>query len=166
MVVCDCHGECLIGQHHTGSIGTKFHLAGTGLLGTILPAFTINLRSIAIIARMTRSSMLEVLSQDYIMAAKAQGFNKRQITYKHALKNAMTSVLTVTGLQFGAMMGGAVVVETVFTWPGLGTYLINAIKGRDFPVIQSTVLVIAATYVLVNLLVDLSYALVNPKIRY
>lgn len=139
---------------------------GTGLLGTILPAFTINLRSIAIIARMTRSSMLEVLSQDYIMAAKAQGFNKRQITYKHALKNAMTSVLTVTGLQFGAMMGGAVVVETVFTWPGLGTYLINAIKGRDFPVIQSTVLVIAATYVLVNLLVDLSYALVNPKIRY
>ena len=140
--------------------------AGTGLVGTILPAITINLRSIAIIARMTRSSMLEVLSQDYIMVAKSQGFGKRQITYRHALKNAMTSVLTVIGLQFGSMMGGAVIVETVFTWPGLGTYLINAIKGRDFPIVQSTVLVIAATYVVINLLVDLSYALVNPKIRY
>lgn len=139
---------------------------GTGFMGTILPAITINLRSIALIARMTRSSMLEVFSQDYIMAARAQGFSNRQITFQHALKNAMTSVLTVTGLQFGSMMGGAVVVETVFTWPGLGTYLISAIKGRDFPVVQSTVLVIAATYVFVNLIVDLSYALFNPKIRY
>lgn len=134
-------------------------------IALILPVISVSARSLAVIARMTRSSMLEVLGQDYIMMAKAQGFSKKRVVFGCALKNAMTTVITTIGLQFGVLLGGAVVTEKVFGWPGIGDYLVTAIKARDFMVVQSTVLVIALCYVVVNTIVDLLYALINPKIK-
>ena len=135
-------------------------------IALLLPVASVSARSLAVIARMTRSSMLEVLGQDYILMAKAQGYSKRKVVFGCALKNAMTSVITSIGLQFGVLLGGAVVTEKVFGWPGIGDYLVTAIKARDFMVVQSTVLVIALSYVIVNLLIDLLYALINPKIKF
>lgn len=140
--------------------------AEVSLISMILPSMTLSARSLATIARMTRSSMLEVMSQDYILTAKAQGFGSRKVIFGHALKNAMNSIVTVAGIQFGTLLGGSVITEKVYGWPGLGELVITAIKARDFPVVQTTILVIAVSFVVVNLLVDVLYVLINPRIKY
>jgi ABC-type dipeptide/oligopeptide/nickel transport system permease component len=120
----------------------------------------------AIVARMTRSSVLEVLREDYVMTARAKGLSEARIILKHVLRNAMLPVLTIVGLQFGALLAGAIITETIFSWPGLGTLMVKAIQTRDYPVVQGCVLVIALSYVLVNLLTDLLYGVIDPRIRY
>ena len=132
----------------------------------LLPALALGTSMMAIIARLTRSSMLEVLSKDYIRTAQAKGLKKSVVVVKHALRNALMPVITMVGIQFGAMLGGAVVTETVFAWPGVGRLVINAITQRDFPLVQGGVLMMALIFTVVNLLVDVCYALVNPRIRY
>jgi peptide/nickel transport system permease protein len=132
----------------------------------LLPAIALGTIPMAIIARMTRSSMLEVMRSDYIRTARAKGVGEVLVVYKHALKNAFIPILTVFGLQMGLLLGGAVLTETIFSWPGVGRYLYDAIVSRDYPVIQSGILVIATIFVLINLIVDLLYAYVDPRIQY
>jgi peptide/nickel transport system permease protein len=132
----------------------------------ILPAVTLGSSAAAIIARLTRSSMLEVLRQDYVRTARAKGLPDRRMVYRHALKNAMIPVVSIVGLQFASLLGGAVIVETVFGWPGIGRLAVDAIFNRDIPVIQAVVLTAAVIFVLVNLLVDLLYGWLDPRIRY
>lgn len=132
----------------------------------LLPAATLGLTAAALIMRMVRSTMLEVLRQDYVRTARAKGLGERTVIYKHALRNALLPVITIVGLQFGSLLGGAVVTESIFAWPGVGQLAVQAIAQRDFPVIQGTVLTLALTFSVVNLLVDISYAWINPKIRY
>ncbi|MBS3811313.1 MAG: ABC transporter permease [Halanaerobiales bacterium] len=132
----------------------------------ILPSVALGTIPLAIIARMTRSSMLEVLKQDYIRTAYSKGLQDRMVVYKHALKNAFIPIITVVGLQFGVLLGGAVLTETIFSWPGLGKYLVDAIYSRDFPVVQGGILFFAIAFVIVNLLVDISYAAIDPRIEY
>lgn len=142
------------------------HGRGT-LLHLVLPAVTLGAASAAIIARMTRSTMLEVLRQEYIMTARSKGLLERVVIYKHALKNALIPVVTVVGLQFGTLLSGAVLTETVFAWPGVGRLVIEeGILTRDYPIIQGAVLAIAFSFVLINLIVDLLYAYIDPRIRY
>ena len=130
----------------------------------ILPVITLGTGGAAIIARMTRSSMLEVIDQDYIRTARAKGVSERLVIYKHALKNALIPVVTVIGLEFGGFLGGAVLTETIFAINGMGRLTIDAIRQRDFPVVQGTVLVISVLFVFVNLLVDISYKFLNKRI--
>jgi len=137
-----------------------------GVRHIILPALSIGISMMAIIARLTRSSLLEILGNDYIRTAHAKGLARYVVIFKHALRNALLPIITIVGIQFGAMLGGAIVTETVFAWPGLGRLIINAISQRDFPIIQGGVLMMAVIFTTVNLLVDISYALVNPRIRY
>ncbi|MBA5941944.1 MAG: ABC transporter permease [Methanophagales archaeon] len=137
-----------------------------GIEHLILPAITLGTGMAAITTRLIRSSMLEVLSQDYIQTARAKGLKERVVVYKHALKNAMIPVATVVGLQFGSLLEGAVIVEVIFAWPGIGRLLVDSIFARDFMVIQGCLLFIAAMFVLVNLLVDVFYAYLDPRIRY
>ncbi|MED1783072.1 ABC transporter permease [Brevibacillus fortis] len=132
----------------------------------ILPGIALGTIPMAIIARITRSSMLEVMRADYVRTARAKGLAQFWVVYKHALKNAMIPVLTVIGLQTGLLLGGAVLTETIFGWPGVGRYIVTAIGNRDYPVIQSGILVIATIFVLINLLVDLLYAYIDPRIKY
>ena len=132
----------------------------------ILPAITLGVAQGALLARMTRSMMLEVLDQDYVRTARAKGLTERAVVLRHALRNAFIPLMTVIGLSFAALMGGAVVTEQIFTIPGVGRLLIQAIGRRDFPLVQGAVLVIAALYVLINLAVDLLYAVVDPRIRH
>ncbi len=132
----------------------------------ILPAFTLGLATTALITRITRSSMLDVLGQDYINTARAKGLVERVVVYKHALKNALIPVVTVMGLQFGILLGGAVLTESVFSWPGIGRLLVDSILTRDYPVVQGAVLVLALFFVLINLVVDIIYALLDPRITY
>ena len=131
-----------------------------------LPAITLGLTLAAVITRMTRSAMLEVLRQDYIRTALAKGLSNRVVEYRHALKNAMIPVVTITGIEVGSLLGGTVLVEYVFNWPGLSTLLINGAYKRDYPVVQAVVLTIAGTFILVNLLVDVLNAYLDPRIRY
>jgi ABC-type dipeptide/oligopeptide/nickel transport system permease component len=139
---------------------------GHGSPGAIvLPALTLGLSSAAIIAALVRSSLREVLAMEFVATARAKGMAAPAVVVKHALRNALIPVATVVGLQFGALLGGAVVVETVFARPGLGLMLVNGIKDKDFPVVQAGILVAAASYVLANLLVDLSYGWLDPRIR-
>jgi ABC-type dipeptide/oligopeptide/nickel transport system permease component len=132
----------------------------------ILPALVLGARSAGSIARLTRSSMLEVLAKPYIVAARAKGLGAQVILARHALKNALIPVVTLIGLDLGRLLGGTVVVETIFARQGLGKLLIDSILDKDFPVLQGTVLFVAAAYVLINLAVDLSYAWLDPRIRY
>jgi peptide/nickel transport system permease protein len=132
----------------------------------IMPMVALAANSMAIQARMTRACMLEVLRADYVRTARAKGALERVVVYKHALSNALIPIVTIIGLQFGTLMGGAVLTETVFAWPGLGRLLVDAIGFRDYPVIQGAVLVITLGFVLVNLLVDLLYAYLDPRIHY
>ncbi|MDR6226216.1 ABC transporter permease [Desmospora profundinema] len=132
----------------------------------LLPAIALGTIPLAIIARMTRSSMLEVMQSDYIRTAKAKGLHDGVVIYKHALKNAFIPIVTVFGLQMGLLLGGAVLTETIFSWPGVGRYLYDAINARDYPVIQSGILVVATIFVLINLIVDLLYAFIDPRIQY
>lgn len=132
----------------------------------ILPAITLGLQPAAVIARLTRSSMVEVINLDYIRTAWSKGLRERTVIARHALKNALIPVITVIGLQFGSLLGGAVITEAIFAWPGLGTLAINAINSRDYPMVQGVVLLAAVVFVMLNLLVDLVYGLFDPRIRY
>lgn len=139
---------------------------GTLLRHLFLPAVTLGAASAAITARITRSSMLEVIRQDYVRTARAKGLTERSVLSGHALKNALLPILTVVSFQFGFLLGGAVLTETVFSWPGVGLALYNAISFRDYPLVQGGVLMVAVAFVLVNLVTDLLYAFVDPRIKY
>lgn len=132
----------------------------------ILPSVALAMYSMAIIARMTRSAMLDTLSQDYIRTARAKGIGEGQVIRRHALANALIPIVTVIGIQLGYLMGGAVLTETVFAWPGIGKYTIEAILKSDFPIIQGVVLLIAFVFVMMNLIVDVIYAFLDPRIKY
>lgn len=132
----------------------------------ILPALTLSTIPLAILTRITRSAMLEVLSQDYIRTARAKGLLERWVIFKHALKNALLPVVTIIGLQFGTLLGGAILTETIFSWPGIGLWIYEGILARDYPVVQGGVVFVAVAFVLINLLVDVSYALLDPRIQY
>jgi peptide/nickel transport system permease protein len=131
-----------------------------------LPAVTLGVLSSATIMRMTRSSLLEVLGEDYVRTARAKGLRESAVIYGHALRNALIPVVTVIGLQMGTLLGGSVLVEYIFNWPGLSTYLITGINQRDYPVVQAVILVIAIVFVLINLATDLLYAVIDPRIKY
>lgn len=132
----------------------------------ILPGTALATIPAAIIARITRASMIEVPQSDYIRTAKAKGVHMFFVIYKHGLKNAFIPVLTVIGLQTGLLLGGAILTETIFAWPGIGRYIYDAISYRDYPVIQSGILVIAFIFVMINFIVDLLYAVIDPRIKY
>jgi ABC-type dipeptide/oligopeptide/nickel transport system permease component len=139
---------------------------GGDLLHLVLPSATLGAIASAIIARLTRSSMLEVLGQDYVRTARAKGLAWWGVIVRHALKNALIPVVTIFGLQFGNLLAGAVIVETVFSRPGLGRLIVGGILAKDFPLVQGTVLFVATGYVLINVLVDIAYAFVDPRIRF
>jgi peptide/nickel transport system permease protein/oligopeptide transport system permease protein len=144
-----------------------FPAAGADQLSSlVLPSLTLAAFSVAFVARMTRSSMLEVLRQDYIRTAWAKGLSELVVLYRHALRNALIPVLTVIGLQFGELLGGAVLTESVFSWPGVGRLLVDSIFSRDYPVVQGIVLIFACLFALVNLVVDVLYGFIDPRIRY
>jgi ABC-type dipeptide/oligopeptide/nickel transport system permease component len=132
----------------------------------ILPAVTLAAASTAIVARLTRSSMLEVLGQDYVRTARSKGLVERAVVVRHGLWNALMPIVTVVGVQAGYLLGGAVLTETVFAWPGVGTLMVQGILARDFPLVQGCVLVVALTFAVINLGVDLLYAYLDPRIRY
>ncbi len=136
-----------------------------GPASLLLPAVTLGTGLAAVLARMVRSSVLEVLEEDYVRTARAKGLPETVVMWRHALRNAWLPVLTLLGLQLGGLLGGAVITETVFAWPGVGSLLVEAIQGRDYPVVQACVLLISLAYVLVNTLTDLVYAWVDPRIR-
>ena len=142
----------------SGGMGTFRHL--------ILPAIVLGTASMGVIARMTRSSMLDVLRQDYITTARSKGLVEKIVIIRHALRNALIPTVTVIGLQFGGHLAGAVLTESVFTWPGVGRLLVGSIMARDYPVVQTTLLLIAAIFVFANLTVDILYAYLDPRIRY
>ncbi len=131
----------------------------------LLPSIALGTIPMAIIARMTRASMIETLKEEYIRTARAKGCSRLRVIIVHALKNALMPVITIIGLMLGTLFAGSILTETTFSWPGIGKWLINAVNQRDFPVIQSTTLIIATIFVMVNLIVDLLYAVINPKIR-
>lgn len=141
-----------------GGAGTPGHL--------LLPAVTLAAGSTSIIARMTRSSLLDVMRRDYMRTAVAKGLSRRTVVLRHGLRNAMIPTVTIVGLEFGFILGGAVLVETVFSYPGIGRMLVSAISARDFPLVQGAVILIACTFVLINLLTDTLYAFLDPRIRY
>ena len=141
-------------------------VSGSGTFGhLVLPAITMGGSLAAILTRMVRTSMLEELGQDYIRTARAKGLSERAVVYRHALRNAMLPILTVVGLQFGALLAGAIVTETIFSWPGIGRLTIQAIGNRDYYLVQGCILAIGLTYVLVNFMTDLLYSVANPRIR-
>lgn len=148
----------ILGWLPTGGTGSWTHY--------ILPSFTLGTGIAAVIARFTRSALLEVLREDYIRTGRAKGLAEQRIVWSHALKNALIPVVTMTGMQFGFLLGGSVVVETVFSWPGLGSLLIDSIAYRDYPVIQSEILLFSLEFIIINLFVDLLYGYLNPQIRY
>ena len=136
-----------------------------GWSSLVLPAVTLGTALAAILSRMVRASMLEVLQEDYIRAARARGLTEKRVLWIHALKNASLPVITILGMQFGALLAGAVITETIFSWPGIGQLMIESIQKRDYPVVQACVLLISFTYVLVNLLTDLVYVAIDPRVR-
>lgn len=146
-----------LGLFPTTGIGTFRHL--------VLPSLALGAHSTAVVARLTRSSMLEVIRQDYIRTARAKGLNEFSVIVQHALKNAMIPVVTIVFLRFGALLGGAVLAETVFAWPGIGLLMIEAIGNRDYPVIQGCVLMVSVSFILINLMTDLIYPLLDPRIN-
>ncbi|MEZ4636604.1 MAG: ABC transporter permease [Caldilineaceae bacterium] len=139
---------------------------GNALWHLFLPAVVLSTVIMPILARLTRASMLEVLQQDYIRTAQAKGLRSRIVIIRHALKNALLPIVTVLGLQLGGLLGGALLTETIFSWPGMGLWTYRAIQSRDYPIVQGAVLVSATIYVFVNLVVDISYAYLDPRIRY
>lgn len=132
----------------------------------VLPSITLGTGVAAVVARFTRSSLMDVLKNDYIRTGRAKGVNEQNIVWHHALRNALVPVVTMTGLQFGFLLGGSVVIETVFSWPGLGKLLIDSVAFRDYPVIQAEMLIFALEFIIINLVVDLLYGILNPQIRY
>ena len=132
----------------------------------ILPSLTLGAGVAAVVARFTRSSVLDVLQEDFVRTARAKGVRESVVVGKHTLRNALIPVVTMMGLQFGFLLGGSIVVETVFNWPGLGRLLVDAVTMRDYPVIQAEVLLFSLEFILINLVVDMAYAVINPTIRY
>ncbi|QZY55891.1 glutathione ABC transporter permease GsiC [Crassaminicella profunda] len=147
-----------LGWFPTGGYGTFAHY--------ILPSMTLGAAVAAVLARFTRSSFLEIMKEDYIRTARAKGLMERIVVWKHAMRNALIPVITMIGLRFGFLLGGSIVVETVFSWPGLGRLLIDSVNFRDYPVIQSEILLFSLQFIIINLVVDLLYALMNPEIQY
>jgi peptide/nickel transport system permease protein len=139
--------------------------AGDLLRHLVLPSVTLGLGLAAILTRMVRTSMLEEMGQDYIRTARAKGLSERSVVYRHALRNALNPVLTVVGLQFGSLLAGAIVTETIFGWPGLGRMTLSAISNRDYPLVQGCILAVGVTYVAINLLTDAAYAVADPRLR-
>ncbi len=137
-----------------------------GIEYLIMPSISLAAFLIAFIARMTRASMLEVLNQDYVTTARSKGLSENAVIVRHALKNALIPIVTVIGLQFGRLLSGAVLVETVFAWPGIGRLIVDSILGRDYPMVQGTILTFGLLFVLINLVVDLLYTVIDPRIRY
>lgn len=137
-----------------------------GISSFVLPSLTLGLGVAANIARLTRTSMLEVLGQDYIRTAKGKGVKNRKVIWVHALRNAAVPVVTIIGLQFGVLLGGQVVTETVFSWPGIGRMIVDALNTRNLQIVQGGILILAVTFTLINLITDLVYALLDPRIRY
>jgi peptide/nickel transport system permease protein len=148
-----------------GLLTRNFELVNDALRHLILPAVAVGTISLAVVARMTRSSLLDVLGQDYIRAARAKGLKYNKVITKHALRNALIPIVTIIGIQTGALLGGAVLTETIFSLPGVGTRLVEAILNRDYPVVQGFSVVIAFIFVATNLIVDISYAFLDPRIR-
>jgi glutathione transport system permease protein len=146
-----------LGWLPTGGYGSWQHF--------VLPSFTLGVAVAAVLARFTRSAFVEVAAEDFVRTARAKGLPERVVIWKHTLRNALIPVITMTGLQFGFLLGGAVVVETVFAWPGLGRLLVDSVSYRDYPVIQAEILLFSLEFILINLAVDLLYAVVNPEIR-
>jgi len=132
----------------------------------ILPSLALGTIPMAFVARVTRSSMLDVMSQDYIRTARSKGLNEKAVVIKHALRNALIPIITASGTEFAMLMGGAVLTETIFSWPGLGTYIVQAVSARDYPAVQGAVIFVASMVALVNLIVDIFYSYVDPRIRY
>ena len=147
-----------LGWLPSSGMGTPWHF--------VLPAITLAAQSTAIVARMTRSSMLEIMGKDYIVTARSKGLTERSINIKHALRNALIPIVTILGLRFGILLGGAVLTETVFSWPGVGRLMVDSILARDYPVVQGGVLLLAVTFVFLNLFVDILYAFLDPQIQY
>ena len=137
-----------------------------GIYHLILPAITLGMGMSAILSRMTRASMLEVLNKEYIITARAKGLSSAVVIMKHAFRNALIPVVTVIGLQFGALLAGAVITETIFSWPGIGRLMIQGIYTRDYPIVQGCILIIALSYVLINLITDILYSYIDPRIKY
>jgi ABC-type dipeptide/oligopeptide/nickel transport system permease component len=137
-----------------------------GVEHIVLPALTLSMVSIARNARMVRSSMLDVLGQDYIRTARSKGLAERRVLYRHGLKNALIPVVTLIGIDLGYRLGGTVIVETIFAWPGMGRMIIQAINTKDMPLVQASVIVLALIFVAVNLLVDVFYVYIDPRIRF
>lgn len=141
-------------------------ISWNAILHLLMPALALATVPMAIIARMTRASMLDVLNQDYIRTAWAKGLSERMVVMRHALRNALLPVVTVIGLQLGLLLSGAILTETVFSWPGIGTWLLSGVLGRDYPIVQGGVMVVATTFVIVNLIVDIMYAFLDPRVQY
>lgn len=136
-----------------------------GLEYLILPAVTLGVALAAVLTRMVRSSVIEELGEDYVRTARAKGLSERSVVYKHVLKNGLIPVVTLLGLQFGVLLAGAIITETIFSWPGLGRLTVDAINSRDYPMVQGCILMIALTYIIVNLVTDLTYRLLDPRIK-
>lgn len=132
----------------------------------ILPSFTLGAAVAAVMARFTRASFIEVIHEDYVRTARAKGLNEKKVIFKHTLRNALIPVVTMMGLQFGFLLGGSIVVEIVFSWPGMGSLLIDSVNARDYPIIQGLVLLFSFEFIVINLLVDILYGVINPAIRY
>ncbi|MFD1414299.1 ABC transporter permease [Oceanobacillus jeddahense] len=147
-----------LGWLPTGGVGTAWHL--------ILPAIALGTHLLALVARLLRASLVESLESDYIRTAKAKGLLPKKVVGKHAMRNSLLPVVTIVGLEVGALLGGSVVTETVFAWPGVGQLLILAIYNRDFPLVQAIIIILAGIFVVVNLLVDILYAVIDPRIKY
>ena len=131
----------------------------------VLPAVTMGAALAAILTRMVRSSVIEELGEDYVRAARAKGLSETQVIYKHVLKNGLIPVVTVLGLQFGVLLAGAIITETIFSWPGLGRLTVDSINSRDYPLVQGCILMIALTYIVANVLTDFAYRLLDPRIK-
>ncbi|BAF88992.1 MULTISPECIES: glutathione ABC transporter permease GsiC [Azorhizobium] len=147
-----------LGWLPTGGYGTWAHF--------VMPSFTLGLGVAAVMARFTRSAFVEIAREDYVRTARAKGVPEKTVIWKHTLRNALVPVITMTGLQFGFLLGGSIVVETVFSWPGLGRLLVDSVSYRDYPVIQAEILLFSLEFIFINLAVDVLYAFANPEIRY
>jgi ABC-type dipeptide/oligopeptide/nickel transport systems, permease components len=156
----------LLMQIFSVQLGWLPTVGADGWRNYILPSLTLGAAVASVMARFTRASFIEVLGEDYMRTARAKGLSPRQVIFKHGLRNALIPVITMMGLQFGLLLGGAIVVEVVFNWPGLGRLLIDAVENRDYPVIQALVLLFSCEFIIINLVVDILYAWVNPTIRY
>jgi glutathione transport system permease protein len=156
----------LLMQVFSVNLGWLPTVGATSWVHYILPSLTLGAAVAAVMARFTRASFVEVVQEDFVRTARAKGLNERVVVLKHCLRNALIPVVTMMGLQFGFLLGGSIVVEAVFNWPGLGRLLVDAVTMRDYPVIQTLVLLLSLEFILINLVVDMLYGFINPTIRY